>query len=305
MRKTLGILSGILIGIFVVLTLTDHSEYKIEKKLWQMQRQYDAVAQDPAVVPGKRFDDIAAQYQAIIDKYPSASMIPKVRLQQARVYLLKKDFQRVFRVINGFLERYSGDPELSAQALLLLSGAYEAQQDESKTLSIFKRIVEEYPLTPTGLNVPLYIAEYYIRLNRPEDAARALNDAALNYRNLLARRLTSREQFFVLRYLGLVYSAKQDWDSALNVFGMALQVYGGTKDYIPNTVVLQVIRTLNTIAVSEFKNAEKLAVIYENFVSMYPRHPLNSHLKEVIAGLKQLKTGNQTGQREDHDADAL
>ena len=296
MKRSLYIFCGILLLVYVVLTLLDHSEYRIEKKLWQLQRQYAAIALDPTVVPGKRFDDVALQYQAIIDKYPSASMIPEIRLQVARVYLLKKDFDRVSEILNAFLQRYASDPELSARAMLLLGNVYEVQQDETKALATYHEIIEKYPLTTTGLNVPFYIADYYTRANQADRVGEALDNAATIYRNLLSMRLTAHEQFFVLRYLGLVYTAQQDWESAFNALGMALQVYGGTKDNIPLEIVLQVVKALNTIAISELKDGGRLVALYHNFIKLYPNHKLNRHLKKVVGGVEELKLQPATGQ---------
>jgi len=166
MKKMLIGYLVVLIGVYIFFSVLDlNGDYVIEKKLWKIQRQFIDIAKDPEAVPDRKYDDVAGQYQKIIDKYPDSHLIRNVYIALGRLYIVKKDYARARENFYLIGEKYPDNKELSAKALFFVGKTYEVEGDWPQAYKIYRSVFKDYPMTTTGLSVPIYIANYYKRQN--------------------------------------------------------------------------------------------------------------------------------------------
>ena len=291
MKKTLVVLTSILVGLFILLSVIDKSEYTIERKLWLIQKKFDRLIQDPKSVPDVEFDNIINQYKKVIKQYPSSSLTPKIPLQIGRIYTYKKDYQKAREIFGEIVKKYSQDPELCAEATANVGWTYELEKDWPPALATYEKIIAQYPLTETGMNTPVYIASYYERNNDAAQAGTAYQKAISFYKKVSAEYPNSGYDFAALRILSSSYFSLQEWEKGIKTLGKILVNYP-TKEYLNAQRADLIIKTINTIAITQLQNYDIPMDIYQEFVEKHPKHPLAKVLKQIISQLKLLKDKN-------------
>lgn len=288
MKKTLIIFAGILLGTFIVFSLLDTSEYALEKRIWRVQKQYDQMAKDPKVVPDQEFEDMIFQYRNIVTQYPKSSLAPQVHLQIGRTYILRQDYTKAREAFQEVVETYPGRLSVGAEALSSIGNTYEIQGEVAMAVQTYRRVSEEYTKTELGLNMPLYIANYYLRLNKPTESATALQNAVNFYKKISRENPQSPLEFNSLRLLVTAYFAQEQWNDGVNVLSRLLLEYP-SREYLTLERANLIIKAINTVAVTQLKDYDIPINIYQTFIARNPDHPLNNYLLEVIKSLQLLK----------------
>lgn len=291
MKKVLSILAGILVGLFIVLSLLDKSEYGVERKVWLAQKKFERLVQDPKAVPDVEFDNVIKQYTKIIHQHPSSSLTPKIPLQIGKIYTYKKDYPKARETFSETIRRYPQLPELSAEALANIGWTYELEKKWPQALSNYEKIIAQYPLTETGMNTPIYIASYYERNNDAAQAATAYQRAVAFYKKVAAEHPNSNYEFGALRILSSTYFSLQEWEKGIKTLGKILVNYP-TKQYLNAQRADLIIRTINTISVTQLHNYDIPIDIYQEFIEKNSKHPLAKVLNDIISQLKLLKNKN-------------
>lgn len=291
MKRTLMIFAAILGGIFILLSLLDNSDYALEKKLWRLKKQVDTAAKDPKVVPDREYDDLAIQYRKLIKKYPDSDLIPELYLKIGFLYGLKKDFNKARAALEEVLKLYPDNKALCSLALLNIGNIYDSENDEKKAIAIYKQVLREYPLTDLGLNMPLHIANYYLRKEKSEEYKEAIDNAAHYYKRQAKKNPNSEIEFNSLRLLVMTYYAKEDWGSAVDTLGNILLKYASSS-YLNPTRAGIMLKSINTISVTKLRDYDRPKVIYRKFIEQNPKHPLGKALQQMIDSLQQLDDAN-------------
>ncbi len=295
MKRILTTGLAVLAGLFLVLSAVDRSDYGIEKRLWHLQKKFARLARDPAVVPAREFESLARQYQRIIRENPQASLGGQILLQQGKVYTLKKDFVKARDSFRAVLERYPENSSLSAEALFNVGVTYEREGNAGEALRIYQTIQEKYPLTGVGLNIPLYVANYYLRSHQPE-ASRAAFGAAIDfYQDVYGKNPQNPAGYAALRQLAAIYLARQEWGKGVEVLGKLLVDYPVPVHPDQSQEVL-LVRTINMVAINRLGDFDTPARIYRDFIDRYPGHPFSRRLDQVIREIGSLKEKSRQAQ---------
>ena|SRR3989338_6424252 len=287
MKKTLVIFAGILVGIFVVLTLINaKDEYAVEQIIWKTNQQFSVAAKTPETVPDKVFKDIAAQYSAVIENFPNSKLLPRVYILLGQVYVTQKQYDVAREKFSEVLKKYPGNSILCAEALSETGKTYETQNNWSGALENYQQIIRDYPLTDIGLSASLYIATWYRTHNEISRAQEAYRNAIAYYKSLATQHANAEAGVKALRLLTNCYLDLRRWAEAVDVMGRILLEY----PYSPAAPMT--IKAINNISITQLKDSGKAISIYSDFIAKNPEHPFNKTLKDMIIAFKKLEEKN-------------
>ncbi len=279
----------ILIGVFVFFSFSDlNGEYVIERKLWKIQHQLIDIAKDPQAVPDFKFDEVANQYQKIIDKYPDSRLIRNVYISLGRLYLLKKDYATAREKFYLIIEKYPDNKELSAEALLFVGKTYEVEGDWPQAYKIYQDIINNYPVTMTGLSVPIYIANYYKRQNDFQNTMNAYEKAVVHYKKIASDNSGTQAGSKALGYLSNCYMEQNRWNEAIDTLGLILEKYAASGHLTAKNVDMT-IKTINIVSAYQLKDYDVAIRLYQGIIDRNPKHPLRAYLEKNIDAFNQLK----------------
>lgn len=289
MKKTLVIYALILGGIFAVLSiLGSRDEYAVEQKVWGLYKKYIDIAKDPNVIPDKTFEEVIRGYQGIIDRYPQSRMVEGLRFLIGRVYHLKKDYVTARKKFYEIIDLYPKDKNLHANALASVAKTYEADGNWPQALAAYEKMIRDYPQTPAGLGVPIYLANYYKGQNDYQKTMSAYERAITHYREIARQNPASPIEYNALRYLANCYLDQKRWSEAVTTLGEVLQKYAQA-EYMTVRTADTMIKTINVVSTYQLKDYDTPVGIYQSIIQKNPGHPLNSYLQKMIDAFRQLK----------------
>jgi TolA-binding protein len=289
MNKSILPLLGILIGLFVLLSILDlKSEYMAERSLWKINQKFDKYSQDPKAVPEVNFQDVFKGYQSFIKKYPHSKLLPAVHILSGRVFIVQKKYDQGRDIFENTLKNYSENQDVASLVLTEIMNSYHEEGDWAGELRTYQRILQDYPLTSIGFNTPLLIAKLYTSQNRRDLAQKAFDDAIVYYKGLVSKYPESNTGFVASRALAVSYMAKGNWREAINAFRDVIFQYHSNPNFSPSMAV-QIIKSINTLSVLKLESYDIAIDIYEDFMKQFPKHPLSKTLNGIVQSLKLLK----------------
>jgi TolA-binding protein len=176
---------------------------------------------------------------------------------------------------------YSNSAMLCSEAMFLIGNSYEIEGKWDPALAEYQKVIQEYPLTNRGMDMPMYIAGYYKMKNQPLLMEDAYKKAAEHYTQLSRQYPDSTAGFNARRLAGRSYMEIKEWQKALDVFNEILQTYKGKLD------LDGILMNISIIYAHELKDKEKASRALEELVKDYP----NS--KFIKAAEFMLKEWNQ------------
>ncbi len=288
MKKTIILFVVILGVLFVGLSLVDTSDYKLEKKLWQAQKQFKEIEQDPKAVPDQNYEDLIAQYRKILKQHPEAVLSRKIHNKIGKIYILKKDYVKARSSFQETISQYPDDYESHAKSLILIGQSFEMEKKYDEAVQAYRRLMNDYGTTDLGVNIPLYIMHLYVKLNKQEDAKRALQDALTFYSNKVQANPGTEIAFKSKRLLAASYFAKRDVKNGIATLGGLLTEYADS-EYLTSQQMVLTVKTINTMSVANLKDFDTPIAIYQDFLNQHPTHKYNGYLQQTINGLRALK----------------
>jgi len=296
-KKILFVFITILVTIFVVLSVLDQGDYALEKRVWRLQKKFKSLTHDPEMVPDQEFDTLIADYLKLIENHSDSKLIPRIYLQIARVCILKKDFVRARNVLGEAMKKFGSEPLLAGELLYSIGRSFEAQEKPEEALSTYRSIIKEYPMTPQGLNMPLYMVGYLNRLGRQQDSVQQLKMAAEFYRQMAKQQPNSRLELDSLKFLGTAYMAQKQWQSAVNTLKDILMNYAHPS-YIDQKSLFMLIRSINVLCLQRLGDYDQPKKIFQQFIVTHPDHFLNDTLEDVIKGVEILEKSKEAAEAE-------
>lgn len=286
MKKLFFTFLFILIGVGLLLSVMDiNGDYAAEKIIWSINQQFSKIARDPQAAPAAAFDRIIKQYDQFIKKYPGTHFEPVAQIHKGQVYFTRKDYSNARQVWEGLLSRKDFPASVAVIALNYIARSYTIEKNYDRVLEVYDRAIKDYPLTGFGLQAPLLKAVIYNYQKDVSSKEKALNDAAIYYKELIKKYPNSEADFLSRRYLTDTYLGSGRWQEALEVLKDLLMNFPDPR-FLTRASSRWVIIRINGAA--QKLNDLQLAVnIYKEFIRRYPQHPLN---KLLVALIKDINT---------------
>ena len=290
MKKTLLVLVGLLVAVYVVLTLVDtKSEYLLEKKLWRIQKDFVAIAQDPKAAPDNQYKEAIAKYRALIQKYPKARLTPQMYFQIGRLEEMRKNFDGARAVFKEASEAFKDNSSIVSDAMYRVGLSFEQEGKINDAIAIYREIGRVFSRTQIGFSMPIYIASIYRRLGDPVRQNQALAEAEAVYRKILSETEDgSASQLEVLRALTTALLGQQKWSEAYQILERTLFSFARSK-YLRPQAAGGIVRTLSVVGAGQLNDMPRVMKTLETFKEQNPGHPLNAYLEQIKASLQQMK----------------
>ena len=283
MKKTLITLSSLLVAVFIVLSIASSGGiYDAEKLLYSALRAGEKIMANPDVVPPSAARSIENKLQYIVKNYPGTPIAEIARMKIAEFYALTKNYDKAIEALDEVI--YSSEkklPELS-QALFLKGNIYEKKNQWFKALAVYGTLRDRCKDTPLGLQIPLYVADYYTKNSMAAEAISAYNDAATFYDRVSKERRGTIVGYWASTYLVISYLNLKRFEDAGRVVEEIINSYPGTASYT------QHLPSVEYIFVKQLKEPQKALGIYKSVQQKTNNAQLQAVLKKKISELEKV-----------------
>lgn len=228
-------------------------------------------------------------YWEIIQQYPADPSLGKVYLAMGNVYFKQNRYTEARDCFSKVLQNYRNDGDAAINAQTAIAKSYENEGNWTKALNEYQWIVENYPKSMQALNIPLYIADYYIKTDQQDLARTAFENAVRHYQQIADQYPNTMLAAVALDYSVPGYANIEDWDGAARTLRKLADMD------IPAQNKIKTYLTLENIYEEKLKDTKKALAVYSEMLEKYPQLPFAADLKTKSQKLQQqLETYNQT-----------
>jgi TolA-binding protein len=265
-------------------------EYTTEREYWYVQKEAEKIFKNPHASPPQELKNAVASLNSFISHNPKSQLATTAEFTISRLYMVKDEYENARNQLNSILEKYKQSDLIYAEALFLLGNSYQLQDNWKQALIYYKKIIQDYPLTPKGLQTPIYIAKYYKIKYQPDKMIAAYREAANHYASLAKQYPDSRFGLASYDLAAKCYMEIRDWEKAISIYDTVLENY---RDKIqPEDILMGTA----LIYKNELKNTQKAKEILEKIIKDYPENELAKKASELLKEMGQDDQNSDTQQ---------
>lgn len=284
MKKIILILVAILVGLYIILAiLGSRGEYAAEKLYYQASRAAEKIAVNPDVVPPKSIDYIENKMKTLLRKFPATETARAVDIKLAEFYISLKKYDSAIAQLDAVIEKHAKNKTVLSMAYFLKGLAYERQDKWADALKQYEIVRDNYTETQVGLQVPVYIGNYYMAKGREADARQAYGEAIQFYTKLEKDNSGKPLGYMAALYVIQAYMRADNFEAA------AVEVEKDLDKYYSPMTLVHLLPLVENIIVVKLNDPEKAIAIYRSILARSKDQKLNSALEKRIKQLSEKK----------------
>lgn len=269
----------IIILITAFLSGCANDRYSIEKRYWQIKKQAEQIFTNPNASPPNELERVVKLLSGFAFNHPKSNLAVEAEFTIARLYMAKKEFDKARSQLKLIMTKYEKNVVIPADALFLIGNSYEIQDKWPQALEQYKKVINDYVLTPIGFSTPVYIAQYYKLKHQPEKMLQAYQDAVVTYNGLAQKYPDTPLGYKASVAVAECYIQLKDWQNTIATLGKIIQNY---KDKVR---VDGLMLNMASIYAKELKDNLRAAQTLQDLKKDYPKSRM---LKAADAMLKEI-----------------
>jgi hypothetical protein len=277
MKKIILGMVIVLIGVYAALAILGRGgEYAAEQLLYSAAKTNEKISANPDVVPPKLLEDIENDIKKLLKKYPATEVAKTANIKLAEFYIAFKKYDQALAHLNKVIKKYDKNTGILSMAHFLKGVAYEKQDKWQSALKEYHAVRDNYRETQLGMQMPIYIANYYSQKGREAQAQEAYSEAAKFYEDI--ERENSKKTLGYMASLFLV----QTYIKANNFESAGKQVEKTLSKYFSQMAVMQLLPLVESIIVTKLNNPDKAVEIYRIILARSKDAKFNKVLQKRI-----------------------
>ncbi|MDD5565774.1 MAG: tetratricopeptide repeat protein [Candidatus Omnitrophica bacterium] len=276
MKKTLLVLLAL---IFITGCADD--QYAIERRYWFLKKQAEKIFNNPEASPPRELETIVANHYSFIKKYPNNVLSLRANFDIASLYAVKKEFEKARAHLNSMRAQYSANLSINADITTAIGSTYEIEEKWPQALEQYNKVIKEYPLTPTGFSIPVYIAKYYERTYQPDRAIATYHQAIGHYKGLIDKHPGTPVALNAGLMIADCYGSLADWSNA------AKTLEGILKDYKDKVNLDALMMNTALLYLGQLKDEFRAKELLHTLVNDYPKSRYSGTAKAILKKLSK------------------
>lgn len=268
----------IVIG-FLQLLLTGciNDQYATEREFWRAQKLAKKILINPHSSPPREVRNSVNVLNAFANKYPNNVLGLKAEFSIAQIYHATEEYEKSRMQLQAIMDRHKESKETTAKAIFLSGKTFEKENKWDLALQQYERIIQEYPLTITGFETPMYIANYYKTKHLPDKMLSWYQKAITHYKGIAQEHPNTFLSLNADSLVARCYVELKDWQNVIGTYDHILSTYIGKG----NLDFIQLEKAL--IYKKELKDEAKAKEVLEQFIKDNPE----SKLVKIAQGILQ------------------
>ena len=226
-------------------------QYAIERDYWRVNKQAQAIFKNPVATPANEVERVVALLNKFASSHENNTLAVRAEFSIGKIYLAKAMHDRAREQFDAIIKKYAESAAVVSESMFFIGSSYQLQDNADAAVAQYRKIMSKFPLSPRGLLMPKYIAQYYASRHEPVKMQEAYKQAISHYESLAQKNMKS--------------------SLALRSYTLIAECYAGLKDW------KQSIAALETI-ISNFRDRGQMDAVLLNIAVIY-RRELNDAVK--------------------------
>ena len=258
-------------------------QYAIERDYYRIQKQARSILINPDATPPNELANVVNSLDQFLIKYPKTNIAVNAQFTVAQLYIATKEYDQAHDRLKKMKKTFKDSDIICADTVFMRGGAYEAQTDWASALEQYQALIKEYPLTPRGMETPVYIAMHYKSKLQPEKMMSALREAATHYTSLSEKYPGTPLALKAQMMLAQAYLELIENETAIGVLKDTAEKF---KTKIPTEGLMLDIAG---IYYSQLKDADKAKEVLNKVIADHPKTPTAATAKQMIDRINETK----------------
>ena len=266
-----------------------NDQYAIEKRYWQVKKQSEKVFNNPHATPPNELEKVINGFNSLVQQFPKTKVAVESEFTIARLYLVTQEYEKARAQLRMIVNKYSKVAAVCSEAVFLIGNSFQLQDKWGLALEQYKKIMQEYPATLKGLDIPIYIAQYYKIKYQPEKMMEAFKFAIAHYTALANKYANTPLAFIVSKLSAQCSVAMKDWQGALATYRVMIQNYAMIKDNAGKRALemSDCLMDMALIYYRELKDKSNAKVSLEALIKDYPKSKFVKAARAFLAELER------------------
>lgn len=272
MKKTF--VTAVLLSIFLLGCGDDR--YLTEKQYYHTLKQAEKIFKNPNATPPNELKKVIYSFSGFSRKFPRSKLAVDAEFNIARLYIVKEEYENARAQLKRILDTYSKVGSVCSEAVFLTGNSYQIENKWNLALTQYKKIMRDYPATLRGINVPIYVMQYYKAKFQPDKMADATREAISHY-NALAERYPGSLLAYQSQLLTAeCYAVLKEWQNVIDTLNDLVEKYH-------NKVNMDgALMNIAMIYSKELKDNRKAKEILQRLIKDYPKSKLIKAAESII-----------------------
>lgn len=262
--------------------------YAIEKQFYKVIKRAEKIFKNPHASPPQEVEGAVKAFSNFSQKHPKTYFAIDAEFSIARLYIVKEEYEKARTQLKKIKNSYSKSEAIRAEALFLTGNSYEIENKWDSALTQYKKIIQEYPLTIKGMEIPIYIAQHYKVKFQPDKMVEAYREAISHYSSLSEKYPKTPLAYRTMLLVSHCYAALEEWQKTIESLEDIIVNY---KDKIPMDGILVNIATVYSL---KLKDEAKAKEALERLIRDYPKSRLAGGAKKTLKNMEAKKNEQPT-----------
>ncbi len=277
MKKTIWVMIIVLVIVYAVLAvLGAGGEPAAEKLFYKASKMSAKIAVNPDVVPPKLLNDIEKKMNELLKKYPDTEVAKTANIKLVEFYIAHDKYDQALAQADKIIKKYEKNPAILSMACFLKGVAYEKQDKWPSALKEYRTVRDKYADTQLGMQMPIYIGNYYSQKGKEAQAQEAYGEAVRFYENIEKKNSLKPMGYMASLFLIQTYMRAGNFESAGSMVDKTLS------KYFSQMAVMQLLPLVEQIIVTKLNNPDKAVEIYKTILAKSKDEKFNKVLQKRI-----------------------
>ena len=278
MRKALFFL---ILAVSFLLTGCGEDRYSIEKRYYQALKKADIIFKNPHSTPPYELQQAVNGLSVFQKKYPNTKIALDAEFNIARLYMAKEEWIEARKQLNAMLSNYNKNEAICAEVYFVIGKTYELDKNWETALTHYEKIMSKFPATPRGMNIPIYLIQYYKSKFEPDKMMDAARMAIVHYTALSKKYPNTILEYSCRALVINCYAILKDWNNVAANIESSIDAYKAKAPM--DTALFQ----LAFIYDKQLKDPAKTRATLERLIREYPKSKFIKAAKKVLEERKE------------------
>ncbi len=271
------------IAIFNGCAIDPH--YNAEKAFWHAEQKAKKILRNSKNKPSKQdFQNIIREYKKVVKIAPLAPLSLKAKDIIINIYLSQKKYEEVHFELKSIIENFSINTRVASQSYFKNGKIYELEKKFNEAYLEYEKIIDLYPASIVGLNMPIYLLEFYKNHKQNIEYKWTFEQAERHYLSIINEFKETSQENALKNYLLKLYFKEEKWEKIINFWNEA-----GTKDDANTPLIMRAAISRANIYSVKMNQTNKAIKILKDLAEKYQKHPYTKHVQLRLVNIYQTE----------------
>lgn len=265
--------------------------YQAEKYFWYAEQNARKIMATRAnKLQPDDYIEIIKGYRKVIEVAPVDPLSAKTQFLIANLFSIQKNYTEAQKELRRIVQNFSSDKTTASKACFAMGKLWELQDRFDDALDEYKKIIDFYPLSFLGMEMPLYMTQLCEKNKEKITGGWSYSQMIRHYEALIEEYKGTSIEHSLQNYLIRAYLKGENWDDMLKIWDDQINAKSD------KTSVIAASLSKAKLNATQLKNIPEAIKICEDLIRKFPDDPSIPKIRFYIGQL-QLENGeiNKSG----------